>query len=283
MASQRELKIESTKMDDPESQPLRKSNRIDDPEGKELTQEEVVAEVKAGRMTWPEFKVFVISPKHRMFALLFLCACVVALAATFFLGKRVVKQFGTYEHGTAPELFRPRYFIWSTLISGGGLVSATYLAYVSELLKEQINRMRETNRKLKLNVERLAGSIEGLSQTAKSLGTNVKQLGLLNDQLKGQGDAESQEFGEILDKSTQVFDRIKQANKDQLTTLLKKIAQGCEFIDGEEGLSSEEYDAWKAHVEAPIELPKFEDVTSGKVASFEEIDAAIEKVIAGIA
>lgn len=271
MADQRELKIGGKK--------------IDDPEGEPLTSQEIVDEVKAGRMTWAEFKSFIVHPNHRLFAFLFLFAVLSTLGVLAFFTNRVLKS---YLYDRSAGIHNPltgRSFgniMESSLFALAGLLASTYLGYVAELLKEQINRMRATNKKLKENVERLGGSIDNLTQTAKDLDTNCKQLAVLQAQLATQGDQQNADFGEILGKASQVFDRLKDANKCQLSTLMKKIAQDCEMIDDEEGLTREEFEVWKSHVDAPVDIPSFEEVTKDKTASFEQIDEAIDKMIAAI-
>lgn len=251
-------------------------------EVKEVSQQEVMDEVKAGRMTGAQFRSFVTSEEHRLFGLLFASAVLSIFGTIVFVSIRVFRAAVSSDpDGIEDNLWDNSFchIMESAVVSVLGLMAATHLAYVAELMKEEIIRMREQNKKLKTQVTSLENTNAGLQDTCKEMGQNVQRFEALQGQLKSQGDQESADFGEIMTKTTQLFDEMKRNNKNQLSTLMKKIAQDCEFIDNEEGLTKEEYEVWVKHVVAPMPLPSFEQITGNKTASFEEVGVAIDESV----
>lgn len=248
-------------------------------EVKQVSQQEVMDEVKAGRMTGAQFRSFVTSEEHRLFGLLFASAVLAIFGIIVFVGIRVFRAAASQDLESNLWDNSFCHIMESAVVSVLGLMAATHLAYVAELMKEEIIRMREQNKKLKTQVTSLENTNAGLQDTCKEMGQNVQRFEALQGQLKSQGEQESAEFGEIMNKTTKLFDEMKRNNKNQLSTLMKKIAQDCEFLDNEEGLSKEEYEVWVKHVVAPMPLPSFEQITGKRTVSFEEVGVAIDEAV----
>lgn len=193
------------------------------------TQEELDKELASGRMTVEQLKAFLVDEKHRFFLFLFILAVAVLLNFAFF-----------------ETDYKPLHLSYLTLIAFAavlGLLGGTYNTFLLEQMKEQVDKYRALNQRLESNLHRLEDQTGELRVTADDMHAELEGLKNVKEQMQSFLTDENKDFQAVYRGVVETEETLRQNCKEQQRQLLQQTAQNFEFaLDGEEGMSKEEFD-----------------------------------------
>lgn len=216
-------------------------------------EEQAAQEAKEGRMTAKEFCAFLTNGKHCGFVALF----VILLISLFSTIVHIVPK------AISLQIAWHNVYIVIT-ISTGGLISATYFAYVAELLSEQIDVFRQQNVRLEKTVTGLQSSVENLQKNASEMKRNVEAFGKLSAAMEQQATENVAGLGDILKKTKAMHANMEKLNNRSMRSLCEKYAADLEMADGDFNLSRDEYQQWLDHLDESLKPPTYDEVMARK-------------------
>lgn len=166
----------------------------------------------------------------------------------------------------------------AALISAAGLGGTAYSAFLGEQLKVEVNKFWTLNNRLNKNKARLEGTCQELRENVEKMHEEVEAFKKVQEQMKGFADQATGSFKEVLDQAKDVMKNMERQLKDNMSDTLSNYAQSFEFLDGEEGLSKDEFEKFRVRLPPGYKDISFEEVAKGKdAASFEDVQELIEK------
>mmetsp|Transcript_111569 Transcript_111569/g.315046 ORF Transcript_111569/g.315046 Transcript_111569/m.315046 type:complete len:283 (-) Transcript_111569:77-925(-) len=217
------------------------------------TKQELDNELKEGTLTWMDLIMFFTNPAHWVVTSLVGFSFFCLFFELLYEGDKIMTK-------GVPK--------WSPMVETATICLAAmggsaYSAFLGVQLQEQVMRFRELNVKLAKNRDRL-------TVTAKDL--KDKEMASFADHA-GSG------FQDIFDKACNVLDDMEEVVREDIAEVLSVAAQNIEFMNDEEGMTADEYDAFTKRLPKNFKAPPFETVANGKdTATFEDIQSVIDSV-----
>lgn len=226
------------------------------------TKEDLGDELKEGTMSWLDLINFLADPSHWIVTVL--------VTMVFFSTLGLLDQ--EIEHKD-----KWTFMIRNSAIALAALGLSAYSAFLAEQLKEQVRKFRTLNQKLEKNKTRLSQTAQELKVGVDDMEKELERFGKLKKQIEAFGSKVGTGFQEVFEKAGSCLNEMQKLNAEMECNILSDVAQSLEFLDDQEGLSEQEYNAFKARIPETANAPNFEEIAGGKeVASAEDIQALIE-------
>jgi len=187
------------------------------------------------------------------------------LPALFFFGLGI---FGviTLLSGFITDFLKFPFILVATIAS---FVAMWYLHLLGSLT-QQVEKLEETVTDLKANSDKLHTELLAFQTLRKNLELYAEDT--------------KEDFSKVIDDMNKAFERLEELTKNNEKVLIARVAQDLEFLDGKEGMSSEEYRRFIARIPNNLKSKfdelgynSFENVAGkDKVVDYKELKGIVE-------
>jgi predicted nucleic acid-binding Zn-ribbon protein len=123
-------------------------------------------------------------------------------------------------------------------------------------------------------VEKLEETVTDLKANSDKLHTELLAFQTLRKNLELYAEDTKEDFSKVIYDMNKAFERLEELTKNNEKILIARVAQDLEFLDGKEGMNSEEYRRFIARIPNNLK-PKFDELG---YKSFENV-AGKDKVV----
>jgi len=236
----------------------------------EPTAEENAELLEEGQMSWKELMEFFANPTHWIVTALVVYTIICVLGMCYYF-----VTIGNFDlsHNVGEIAF----------LGVVGLAGSAYNSFLAEQLKEEVNRYWKLNQQLKSNRARLEKTCQNLRVNVQNMQDEVKSFQTLKDQMQQFADQLGGGFTEMINRAMGVLDNMKSELSSSQSNLLTNYAMRMEFLDGEEGMTAEEFTSFRARLPADYQKVDFDEISEGNsTASCEQVQALIDRVTSSL-